>query len=505
METTSALARWQQMLSRINNSRAISPTQVRDAAHLLSVLILERTEIAEIISIFNNIPPTFSGAKVAGRAIGELIGKVPENTLLNLWKWVNRQPHENRNTVRISSLRGSFSASPNEAFNILAELQDLTKETRERLYSALDGVSAEKLRTMFIGKTVEHAIRKVCLLLLEVATDQRAGDEFKFKILSAILPPIFLFGLQSGAISIRSEMDRVLDRLTKLQRDELAELMPEDVGAEFKALFPSGSQASPNPRTLVLSEPSTSTASEPPVPKPPSPVVLLGPALIEAPSTRNDASIDAPPEELLKPDPISWFDSNIQLFSQARQFCIESKKQTEQQRIYRIRAEEEVSSLCAKLAKAEQQLATIDQLKLSQTGQSEQLRILSAAKEELDAASVELRVERDGLARELAESRLKSQSLMEDLVKLNCAEGDRSRQYDRDLAAARERLRLQAEEEHKTYQRSLKNSLIRVLEHFPRSNFVPDAAISKNFHVMLTQVLEELENHEIRVFEGPTS
>ena len=55
-------------------------------------------------------------------------------------------------------------------------------------------------------------------------------------------------------------------------------------------------------------------------------------------------------------DPIAWFDANLQLFAQGRQFCIDFRQHAEEQRKLRVEAEAATARIKAELSEAEKQL-----------------------------------------------------------------------------------------------------------------------------------------------------
>jgi hypothetical protein len=295
---------------------------------------------------------------VVGMAFGATCNRLAPERHGAISTWITNQDHERGDAERAYALPGLLDSSPAEAFRAMYLMRaspSPAKDQRERLASVLTGVPADKIGRVF-SEQKEHEIRKVVLLLLVAAQEGKADRDTRTAILAGVIPVMARLSLFRGSIGadVRKHVQAVLRSLDGLSLKHVRESLIEKAPDALKELL-DDAPLSPARKPEPIPEA---------VPVPPARVPVPQPALpssLEAQSPRgpNDDTGNQQANQPLsqpKPDPLAWFDANIQMLAHAREFYLAARTEADLEHRRREDAERamaEHSRVAARLSTAE--------------------------------------------------------------------------------------------------------------------------------------------------------
>jgi hypothetical protein len=333
---------------------------------------------------------------VVGMAFGATCNRLALERRNAIATWITNQDHERSDAERAYALPGLLDSSPTEAFRAMYLMRaspSPAKDQRERLASVLTGVPADKLGRMFSDQK-EHEVRKVVVLLLIAAQEGKADRDTRTAILAGIIPVMARLSLYRGSIGadVRKHVQAVMRSLDGLSLKHIRESLIEKAPDALKELF---DEAPPNPAqergpipvavaVAVPVAPLPIPVSQPAQPAPPSSLDAQsppGPA-----GDTGDQQANQPPPHL-KPDPLAWFDANIQMLAHAREFYLAARTEADLEHRRREDAERAVaehSRVMARLSTAEAHVRELaEQLAQAMEGRNRNAEALKALTEDL--------------------------------------------------------------------------------------------------------------------------
>ncbi len=301
---------------------------------------------------------------VVGMAFGPTSSRLTPERRRMISTWICSQDQDRGDVERAYALHGLLGSASSDAFSALCSMRASptpNKDQRERLASELCGIPADAIARIFSDQK-EHEIRKVVLLLLVVAQEAKADAETRAAILEGIAPVTAKLSLCRGSLGVElrkrvhSVVGNLDGRALKRIRESLLEKAPD-------ALLDLLGEAPP--MAYSQTEPVAEVAS-------PEPESTPGPL---APAPRQTAH---EPVFQAKPDPLAWFDANIQMLAHAREFYIAARAEADLERTRREEVESRAADharLTTMLSGAEERIRDVEQ----QFAEATRVRDLSAA------------------------------------------------------------------------------------------------------------------------------
>lgn len=357
--------------------------------------VLEEVLVDAGVSLDQVVPDLhFLPNGVVGMAFGATCSRLVPERQAAISAWITNQDHERSDAERAYALPGLCDSSPTEAFRAMYLMRaspSPAKDQRERLASVLIGVPADNLGRMFSDQK-EHEIRKVVVLLLIAAQEGKADRDTRTAILAGIIPVMARLSLYRGSIGadVRKHVQAVMRSLDGISLKHIRESLIEKAPDALKELL---DEAPPNSAREREPEPIPVAVPVPPVPPASQPDQ---PALLS--SSRDAQSQPEPPNDTgdqemkqplphVKPDPLAWFDANIQMLAHAREFYLAARTEADLEHRRREDAEKagaEHSRVTARLSTAEARLRELaEQLAQATEGRNRNAEALKALTEDL--------------------------------------------------------------------------------------------------------------------------
>lgn len=359
---------------------------MKQYAAVLQELILDRTAPLDLV-----VPEL---AVLPNGVVGMALGAIPKGSATErrnpFLTWISNQDQERGDAERAYALPGLFATAADEAFQALRSMKSgRNKELKERLASLLADIDAEQIARIF-GDQKEHEIRKVILLLLATAQESKADRRTRAALLEGVVPTIVRLGIHTGSLGadVRNHLESVIRSLDAIAlrdvRKALQTKAPEALRDLFGGAPPQTASEEANARPIE-------TAPSEVGPDTDSRRIMREPSIEKEPEVSQSFSAPQPPKIPVTPDPLAWFDANIQMLAHAREYYLAACRETEGERKRREEAEtqaEEATLLREKLAGAE---TRIHQLELERV---ETMRQRDTARDALKAVTDNLDEER---------------------------------------------------------------------------------------------------------------
>jgi hypothetical protein len=371
MESASAaLEQWRQLAQQLKSSKRPRTNQqlMRRYAGILEEVLDSAAPLDQVVPDLHLLP---NG--VVGMAFGATSNRLTPQLQRAISTWISNQDQERGDVERVYALPGLLGSAPSDAFSTLCSMRispTPTKDQRERLAAELCGIPADAIAQMFSDQK-EHEMRKVIVLLLIAAQEAKADRQTRAAILEAVVPVTVQLSLHRGSpgIELRKHMQAVLESVDGLSLKRVQEsLRGTEASALHDLLGGALPIAQPKPEpTCGDSEPKAEPLAHP------------------RKQTANDPPLDT------KPDPLAWFDANIQMLAHARQFYLAARSEADLERKRREETESmagDHSRLTTMLLEAEARLSALEQ----QLAVATRARDLVAA--ELKTATQNLETER---------------------------------------------------------------------------------------------------------------
>jgi hypothetical protein len=235
-----------------------------------------------------------------------------------VFDWISSRDQERADCERAYALRGLMDSAPSAAFRMLCSMRGSpTKEQRERLASVLANVPEPIIAHTLAGQEKEYEVRKAVELLLIAAQEPKADRNSRAAILEGVSSSIEKFQLDIGTIGaeLRKNLEAILATLDASSAVRLRGLIHKDTPQQQPQ------DVAPRDPTEVI--PQTTGSHEPAVRGAP-----LDPHRVAEPVEQDETSEPSgvgPP----KPDPLAWFDANIQMLAHAREFYLAARREAE--------------------------------------------------------------------------------------------------------------------------------------------------------------------------------
>lgn len=324
---------------------------------------------------------------VVGMAFGATCNRLAPERQGAISAWITKQDHERGDAERAYALPGLLESSPAEAFRAMYLMRaspSPAKDQRERPASVLTGVPTDKLGRMFSDQK-EHEIRKVVVLLLIAAQEGKADRDTRTAVLAGIIPVMARLSLYRGSIGadVRKHVQAVMRSLDGLSLKHIRELLVEIAPDALKELLdeaPLRPARGPEPIPVAVAVPVL----------PPQPALPSSSLEAQSPPRPPDDTGNEPanqPLSHLKPDPLAWFDANIQMLAHAREFYLAARTEADLEHRRREDAERAVaehSRVTARLLTAEAGMRELaEQLAQATEGRNRNAEALKALTEDL--------------------------------------------------------------------------------------------------------------------------
>lgn len=306
------MEQWQRVIKplRQGNRPRANPQLTRQYATALEEALAESTD--QIIPDLDLLP-----TGVVGRAYGAACARMPTESGQKIFDWISGHDQERADSERAYALRGLMESAPSVAFRMLCSMRSSpTKEQRERLASVLGDITASSIAQTLAGQEKEYEIRKAIELLLIAGQEPKADRNMRRAVLEGVVHSIKKAGLDSGTIG--AEMRKNVDAI-------LASLDPASA-FHFRQVFEQHA-IQQQPQGVVQKSPDTmpTEAALSPVPVYETPHDLNSPAGPVGPA--DEARLTG--VSVGKPDPLAWFDANIQMLAHAREFYLAARNEAE--------------------------------------------------------------------------------------------------------------------------------------------------------------------------------
>jgi hypothetical protein len=361
MESTSpALEQWKQTVAQLRgpNRKNTNPQLMKQYAAVLQELILDRTAPLDLIVPDLTVLPN----GVVGMALGAIPKGSASERRNPFLTWISHQDQERGDAERAYALPGLFAAAADEAFQALRSMKSgKNKELKERLASLLADIDAEQIARIFSDQK-EHEIRKVILLLLATAQESKADRRTRAALLEGVVPTIVRLGIHTGSLGadVRNHLESVIRSLDAIAlrqvRESLQTKAPEALRDLFGALPPQAVSEEPIAGPIEPAATEVGPCKE-------SPKAMREPSVEKKPVVIQSLSAQQPTKIPVTPDPLAWFDANIQMLAHAREYYLAARREAEVERKRREEAEtqaQEATLLREKLGGAETRIHQLE-------------------------------------------------------------------------------------------------------------------------------------------------
>jgi hypothetical protein len=402
-QTSPALEQWQRLMQPLREGKHPSSSSkvTREYASALEGVLPESTD--QIMPDLDLLP-----AGVVGRAYGAACTRMAPERAQKILDWISSREHGRADNERAHALPGLMDSAPGVAFRLLCGMRGSPiKQQRERLASVLAGVTAASVAQTLAGQEKEYELRKAVELLLIAAQQPKADSNMRKAIVEGVVPSIKGARLDSGSIGaeVHKGMEAVLEMLDAASAAHVRGLLEQGAtkrrGEETPTgpvpAAPTGQPATPSGDSAPPATAGISAQGYGERPTPPSRAVLNAP--------RSDTAHEPPPPAVpaeqpgLKPDPLAWFDANIQMLTHARDSYLAVRRaaeaaraEAEAERKRREEAEAKIADsahLVERLSQAEIQNRKLEE----QVSEAERER--DFAKSESAKAATDLSAERE--------------------------------------------------------------------------------------------------------------
>jgi DNA repair exonuclease SbcCD ATPase subunit len=334
---------------------------------------------------------------VVGRAYGSVCARISPERGQKILNWISGRDQERADSERAYALRGLMDSAPTAAFRMLCSMRGSpTKEQRERLVSVLADVTAASIAQTLAGQEKEYELRKAIELLLIAGQEPKADRNMRRAILEGVAPSVRRVGLDSGSMGaqVRKGVETILATLDPnsdlhfrhLFEEQAIQQQPQDVGPRPLDAMPA--EVVPGREPVFDSPPDSRGVAEP----------------IEPVQEIHSAGVSA-----AKPDPLAWFDANIQMLAHAREFYLAARREAEAARAEAEAERKRREEVEARIADSAHLVETLSQMETRNRKLEDQLsettRLRDLEKTEIAKAARDLKAERE--TRESRESELR--------------------------------------------------------------------------------------------------
>jgi hypothetical protein len=409
---------------------------------------------------------------VVGMALSATRKVLPEERRKAISSWISNQEQERGDAERAYALPGLISCAPAEAFHALKSMKTSptpNKDLRERLAWILSDISADQITGIF-AEQKEHEIRKVILLLLITAQEAKADRQTRAAVIEAVIPPIAQFRLYKDSIGleVRRQVEGLMRSLDALSIKRIRESLQEKSPDALQDLLG-------EPPSAVTPERAHSTGVEPTHIETRTeanrPEVVSDSSKLTEPEENQTVIGPVAPAILVVPDPLAWFDANIQMLAHAREFYLSARREAEAERIKRGEAEARAADLARTKEKLSAAEARIHDLEAERT---EVMRQRDVAREALRTVT-----------ENLDQSRLSHKATEREVI-------EAKEEFNRERQALQRRVDINADARLNDFRLAISAALTPIIRDVPPPGFAGAAELGPGLLICIDQIVRAL-------------